>query len=190
MKTCDFQEDLAITRGPTRSREEKALLSMIPHAVHVAPASEAADRNGVDYIVTLRRGGIILVDAKTRRQGCRRFWNTMPNGEVVPDLALEKWSVMPGGFYRTPPERAKVGWTLCTAKKTDMILYTFDPIDSRQCFLFSFQLLRIAFSRNCSGWFKQYKTDVQDSGSWQSEAVLVPAPVVQSAVALSSEAVI
>ncbi len=59
------------------------------------------DKHGVDYIATLRKGAEVYVDAKTRRAGCSRWWR---NGEEV---AIEKWSIMPGGKYSIPENRKK-----------------------------------------------------------------------------------
>lgn len=186
----DFQEDLALTKGDGQNRDTAILIALIPGAVSALPASTAADKNGIDYVVTLRRGAQIFVDSKTRRIGCSKYWSKDPTGLLVPELALEKWSVMPGGKYSIHKDRSKVGWTLCTRKKTDFILYVFDPSDSKDVFLFSFQLLRLAFLAQGAAWFSTYKHESQDNGKWESESVFVPAPVVQTAVALVSQATV
>lgn len=179
---CNFQDDLALSKGPCQNRDAEILMAMIPRAISVSQSSLAADKNGVDYIVTLTRGAVLYVDAKTRRPGASKYWQESPDGQLVPDIALEKWSVKP-----SHGKKGKVGWTLCTQKKTDLVLYTFDPSDTPSAFLFSFQLLRMAFHKNLKEWFITYKHAPQDNVSWESEAVFVPVPVVQAAVVMVAE---
>jgi hypothetical protein len=170
-----FEKCLAFSKGRSQASDCATLLAMIAGATGCRATSVAEDKNGNDYVVTLRHGSEILVDAKTRTAGCSRYWR---NGE--PELALEIWSVCPGGKYEIT--EGKVGWTRCERKQTDFILFTFDPADCGDVFLISYQLLRIAFIRRGWGWMKQFKVDVQDSGRWQSEAVFVPVGAVQTAV--------
>lgn len=155
----------------------EVLQDMIPGCVSVVKTDARTDRNGVDYVATLRRGTEILIDAKTREPGASRYWND--NG---PELALEIWSVMPDGRYNTPQARTKVGWTLCESKQTDMIFYTFDRADCFDVFLLPFQHLRIAFRQNWPVWSKRYRRKTQDSFAWQSECIFVPADVVLKAI--------
>jgi hypothetical protein len=184
--TYDMQDNLVFSKGALQTSDTATLMEMISGCHKVEPGLEASDRNGIDYIATLRKGARIFIDAKTRRKGCSKFWTRDTNGRRQPEVALEYWSVMPGGKYGK--RMGKVGWTLCETKQTDLILYTFDPEDSRDVFLFSFQLLRMSFRRNCKDWMSSHKVDVQDSGTWQSQAVFVPVSVVFDSVRLVSQA--
>lgn len=179
-RVYDFGERMEFSRGQ-RERSDTALLArIIDGATNVHKTNEHEDRAGVDYVVTLRRGAQVFVDAKTRTRGCSRWWN---NG---PELALEIWSVMPGGRYKTPSEYQKTGWTLNEQSPVDLILFTFHQSDSEKVYLLPFQLLRMAFRRNVSAWSSAYKVDIQssswDRNSWQSMAVFVPASIVVSAI--------
>jgi len=173
----DFGSKLRASRGIRELTDIETLRDMIPGCVSVIKTDEQTDRNGVDYIATLRRGAQILIDAKTREPGASRYWNG-----GGPELALEIWSVRPGGKYNTPRERAKVGWTLCEAKETDMIYYTFDPSDCFDVFLLPFQHLRIAFRQNWPIWSKRYLSKTQDSFTWESLCIFVPANEVLKAI--------
>lgn len=169
-----FNERLRFSKGARQETDAETILSLLDGCVTVEASGVALDKLGVDYIATLRRGAEVFVDAKTRERGCSRYWN----GD--PELAIERWSVIPGGKYNR--DFPKAGWTLDEQKKTDMILYTFHPSDCEIAFLLPFQSLRIAARRCIDQWEKAYKVDVQDSGSWQSQAVFVPATVVIRAI--------
>ena len=171
--TYSFQDQLKISKGVSQENDLHTIRYMLDGCVDVSVASLALDKRGVDYVATLRGGAQVMIDAKTRAQGCSRFWQ---NG---PELAIEKWSVVPGGKYKM---KGKTGWTLDEAKLTHMILYTFHDSDCRSAYLLPFQSLRMAALRNISAWFDLYKVDQQDSGRWQSEAVFVPAEIVIQAM--------
>lgn len=164
----DFGVKLAYSRGVREITDIETLQRLIPGCVSVRKTDTRLDKKGVDYIATLRRGADILIDAKTREPGAGRWWK---NGA---ELALEIWSVMPGGKYHTPQDKAKVGWTLCETKETDFIYYTFDPSDSQEVFLLPFQHLRIAMRLNFARWERTYYRKKQDSYTWQSECLFVP----------------
>lgn len=182
----DMQDMLAFSKGEALNTDTETLKAMLPGCISVEISTESTDRNGIDYIATLRKGARIFIDAKTRSQGCSRFWKVDANGLKHPEIALELWSVKPNGKYKRT--EGKVGWTLCEKKQTDMILYTFDETDCRDVFLFSFQLLRMVFRRNCKEWMETFKVDVQDSGKWESQAVFIPVSVVFDAIRLASQA--
>lgn len=172
----DFGMKLAFSRGVRELTDMETLQALIPGCTSVIKTDVQLDKTGVDYIATLRRGAQIYIDAKTREPGAGRWWKDGP------ELALEVWSVKPGGKYQTPREQAKVGWTLCEEKQTDLIYYTFDPTDSNEVFLIPFQHLRIAFRQYWPTWSKRYHVKLQDSRYWQSECVFVPAEVVIKAI--------
>ena len=172
----DFAKKLAYSQGVRLDTDVKTIQALIAGCVAVRKTSEDVDKKGVDYIATLRGGAQIRIDAKTREPGCSQFWRG------VPELAPEIWSVMPGGKYNIPQERAKTGWTLSETNEVDYIFCTFAPEDSDQTYMLPFQLYRIIFRANCREWRELYKVAIQDSGQWQSMCLFVPAPVVLNAI--------
>ncbi len=177
MALYSFTEMLDYSRGVREQTDALTIQSMIDGCTQVVKTDVHDDRAGVDYVATLRKGASILIDAKTRTPGCSRHWRQGP------ELALEIWSVMPGGKYGIPDDRKKVGWTLCETKSVDYILFTFDPADSSEVFLYPYQLLRMTFRRMLTRWQQQgYKSDTQDSGMWQSQCVFIPESVVWGAL--------
>lgn len=174
-----FHEQLAYSRGVREATDLQTIAALIPGCVSVTKTDVEQDRAGIDYVAILRKGARILIDAKTRTRGCGRHW------KQGPELALETWSVLPD-----ERNKGKVGWTLCEAKEVDYILFTFDPADSNEVFLYPFQLLRIAFVNNLNAWYRKYKVDTQDSGRWKSRCVFVPESIAWDAlrVAMRSSA--
>lgn len=179
----DFQERLSFSTGSRQQSDADTIMALLDGCVSVRPNITTGNDNGIDFIATLRGGTEVNIDVKTREAGCSRYWR---NNRAEPELAIEKWSVMPHGEYNTPPERAKAGWTIDESKATDMILYTFAPSDSDTAFLLPFQSLRLAARRMINLWMSRFKVDVQRShrnGSrWQSQAVFVPASEVILAI--------
>jgi hypothetical protein len=161
-----FQDRLAFSRGKREQSDIETLKSMIYGCASVRKTDIDTDKKGIDYIVTLHSGVEIFIDAKARSPGASKYWKDEP------EVALEIWSVVD----------KKVGWTLDQSKQTDFILFTFDPVDTDECWLVSFQLLRTAFSKNCGQWKKEYKLGKQDSGAWQSQCVFVPVSEVEQAI--------
>jgi hypothetical protein len=174
-KLYDFNERLGFSKGRRQDNDLATIKTMIAGCDDVQIAPVDLDRQGVDYIATLRGKAQVLIDAKARDAGCSQHWH----GE--PELALEDWSVLPENG-----NAGKVGWTLDERKMSDLILFTFAPQDTPICYLISFQLLRIAFRQNCISWRGQYKKDIQDSGTWRSRCVFVPISVVFAAIQSAS----
>jgi len=176
-----FLERLQFSRGVREASDIETLKRIIPGCISVKKTTTEQDKEGVDYIATLRRGTEIYIDAKTREKNASRWWK---HGE--PELACEIWSVMPGGKFNTPKEHAITGWTLSESKKTDLILYTFDESDCQECFIIGFQHLRMAFIQHFAEWKKRFKVKNQTSynGSikWESSAVFVPVSHVLNAI--------
>ena len=148
--------------------------------VNVEKTKQLEDRKGVDYKALLRGGAIINIDAKRREPGASKYWRY---GD--PELALEKWSVVP---CETCPN-GKTGWTLSETSPVDMILYTFDKQDTSKFYLFPFQHLRMAFIANHKKWkaiypYKQQKSEENNRFNlqWKSEAMFVPASVVIASI--------
>lgn len=174
----NFQNRLAMSKGARLDTDKETIHRLLDGCVSVETACTSLDKIGVDYVAKLRRGAKVYVDAKTRERGCSRYWNGCP------EVAIEIWSVMPLGKYKTPPERAKAGWTLDESKITDMILYIWHVQDSEIAYLLPFQNLRMATRKNIRNWMSKYKNDIQDSECWQSRAVFVPVnEVIQAVIA-------
>lgn len=170
----DFREDLQWSKGQNAERDMHAIRLLFGSSCsEVCTTSKEQDRQGYDYVVTLRRGATVLVDAKRRKQGSSRYWK---HGE--PDLQLEIWSVMP-----QPGRKGKAGWTLSESSEADLILFSYDPSDTHEIYLIPFQLLRMAFRRNLTVWQHQYKkTAPQNNGTWHSQCMFVPRSVVAQAI--------
>ena len=176
MTAYDFDERLAFSKARRQDSDLATLEAMFPSCLSVVKTDEAQDRAGTDYIITLRRGARITVDAKARDRGCSRFW------KAGPEVALEVWNVKPGGKYGMPRHRGRVGWTLDEAKEIDLILFTFDQADHDFAYVRPLPLLRETFRRNYQQWAGSYKTDTQDSHRWESECVFVPLVAVDMAI--------
>jgi len=176
--TYGFQERLDFSQGAKCDSDSETIMSLLHGCASVTPNTGTGNDCGIDYIATLRRGAEVMIDAKTRAAGCSKYWR----GE--PELAIEIWSVMPGGKFQTC--YGKAGWTLDESKKTDMVLYTFSPLDSPMAFLIPFHSLRMAAVRNVRTWREAYKVDIQETNEgrrgWESQAVFVPASVVIKAM--------
>lgn len=161
-----FDERLAFSKGAKQKSDIQTIMSLFAGCVAVAESTPDLDKIGVDYIATLRGGAEVFIDVKTRSKGCSRYWSGSP------EVAIELWSVMPGGKYKTAS--GKAGWTVDESKVTDLVLYTFDEEDCTTAYLFPYQHLRIAARGMITQWIAQYKVDIQDSGGWESQAVFVP----------------
>jgi hypothetical protein len=174
----DFSERLAWSKARRQDSDLETLRAMFPKAASVTKTSIDEDRAGTDYVVELRRGALLRVDAKARDRGSRQWW------KAGPEVALETWSVMPGGKYETPDSRRRVGWALDESKEIDLILYTFDPDEHEFAYVRPFPLIRETFRRNCREWRAQYKTAPQDNGAWryESECMFVPLVVLDQAI--------
>lgn len=185
---ANFQQDFDHSITPERRAADRAAIEKaFPFVTDIRNGSDSEDRQGTDYIATMEGAATARVDAKTRKQGCSHFWKE-ENGQKVPDLALELWSVMPGGKYNTPTNRARIGWTLDARKKTDFALFTYHPSDSVLVYVFPFSTLRSAFAANKDAWISRYgyngKPSTQKTVDRQheSQCIFVPAPVVMQVV--------
>lgn len=168
----DFQKDLQFSFGERQRFDCNALLKHFPGAVLVEKAPVEMDRKGIDYIVHLKGGAEIFIDAKARRKLKEK---DIINGD--PCLALEMWSVVPDEQHSGKP-----GWTWSDETNVDYILYTFEKTDYPYYFLFPFQQLRKAFYKNSKEWVKVYGTRIQPNKAYNSEAIFVPSQVVKQAV--------
>ena len=169
MSEQDFIADLRFSKGLNADNDILTITRMLHGCVNCVPSTDVnMDRHGVDYVATLRGGAQVFIDAKTRRESCRRYWRY---GEEVP---VEIWSVMPGGRFNMSPNSAKIGWTLDESKVTDLILFTWNKADCPFAYLLCFQTLRIAAIRFLDYWANTFGTKVQNSGRWESQAIFVP----------------
>ena len=171
MTTYDFDERLAFSKARRQDSDLDTLRAMFPASATVTKTDEDEDRAGTDYIVTLRRGARIRVDAKARDRGCCKFWR------AGPEVALETWSVLP-----TVAKPGRVGWTLDESKEIDLILFTFDQADHEFAYVRPLPLLRETFRRNYRRWRNSCASAKQDSGGWQSECIFVPLVVLDMAI--------
>jgi hypothetical protein len=170
----DFNSSLAWSKTNLQYESDAAAIhDMLEGCVTVTASTVEMDKLGVDYIAALRGGANVLIDAKARRAGASK-----QQGWTFDDplLAIEKWSVVPGGKYAV--ERGKTGWTLDESKITDMILYTFDPADSRTRFLLPFHNLRMAARRFMNQWASRFGLRTQDNGRYESQCIFVPSSEV------------
>lgn len=151
--------------------------SLLKKAIHqcagVEKTGEKMDKQGVDYVATLKDGSTVTIDAKTRKPGASRWWSGKE-----PDLCLERYSVV---------EQKIVGWLFKqSAIHPDYILYTFDKSDTDRFYLIPYMLLRKAAFVRWRMWEQKYgvKKQPNDShGGYTSDAVFVPASVVIAAIA-------
>jgi hypothetical protein len=176
-----FDQQLGVSKGARLATDTATIQSMIAGCVCVKTVTDIGmDKLGVDFVATLRGGAEVYIDAKCRTAGCSRYWR----GE--PEVAIEKWSVMPGGKFGTSQQAARTGWTLDEGKITDLVLYTFDPTDCPVAYLLPFQHLRMAARRRINEWMREHKDDIQQSSEggrhWQSQAVFVPVSKVVAAI--------
>ncbi len=172
MASYDFADMLKYSNGVQQATDMETIRALLPGCLSVEKTDTDTDKTGIDYVATLRRNAEVLIDAKTRQPGASKWWK---NG--APDIALEIWSVIPENGLT-----GKTGWTLSEAAQVDYILYTFDPCDCKQVFLYPFQLLRLTFRANINEWSKQYKTGFQSSDGWRSQCLFVPEHVVWRAM--------
>ena len=161
--TFDFAEQLAWSDGFLDGGIARILKDRLPGCYDVQKADMASDRSGTDYWA-LRRDDLppLSIDVKVRSKDY-----ALRNED---DLALETWSVI----------GRKVGWTRDPSKRTDYILWYW--IDRSRFVLVSFPALCRVFRHYWEEWREQYKTDVQNSGTWQSECVFVPRDVVMDKI--------
>lgn len=167
----DFAEGLAFSKGARARTDAETLRQMIPGCDRVEHSGRSDDRKGVDYWAHIRNGRPLGIDAKARRSGCSRYWTDGP------ELALERWSVVPAP---TCPDGV-LGWTLDPAKITDLILFTFDPADTSWCYMVGLPQLRMAYLRFGRDWHGCYRSELQSTPgqrAYQSRCLFVPASVV------------
>lgn len=191
----DWEQKLAFATGIAAETDVETIRSLLGASCErVESESTGMNDEGIDFRAYLRRGSELLIDVKSREEGCSRFWHSEPLFDVnpEPELALETWSVIPdpdGG-------QGVVGWTLDESKKTDYTLHRFHPSDTNEVFLLPFQLLRMAFRRNLGMWRGTFgrKTSnclhtgetIQRSRSngsvWHSACLFIPAWCVIEAI--------
>jgi len=174
----DFADRLAFSQGQSENTHPETIRRLIAGCVNVEKAPLEYDKRGIDFVATLRKGATLNIDIKAREFGCSKYWRRdNKTGSVIPDLALEIWSVVP-----ERNSKGAVGWSLDESKLTDYTLHIYDPKDCQAAFLMPFQLLRMSFRKNFQKWTRRYRVARQSSGSWKSECVFVPSTVVVAAI--------
>jgi len=181
MASYEFFEKLDYSFENTSGFDIETLKRIIPNCSTVIKSDAEKDRLGIDYIATLKNGVEIYIDAKTRELGASKWWKY---GE--PELALEIWSVCPGGKYNIPDYMKKPGWSWDSSKLTDLILYTFHPMDSQKAYILPFQHIRMAVFRYMKRWISRYGIKTQETKfnglHYESQAVFLPASVLIKAI--------
>lgn len=173
MHVYGFQDKL------TRSKERRildiaALHRAFPNATDVRAGTEQEDRAGADYVVEVS-GRSLLVDVKARERGCSRYWRCDENGCLIAELAIELVSV----------DGARTGWSLDWSKKTDFIMFTFDPEDHPSCYVIPALALRQLVERYELTMRDKLQTATQQSDYWTSECVFVPIDKLKNGIAAS-----
>lgn len=169
----DWKQKLEYSLAAAAEFDCRLLKEHIPGCVSVRKTDVETDKTGIDYVATLHGGAEVYIDAKTREQGCSRFWK---NG--IPELAVEIWSNR---------ERKTQGWAWSGKSNVDYILYTFARSDCDRYWFIPFQLMRKALYENAQVWFRKYPYKTQRSNTWTSGALFIPAPELVAAVTACME---
>jgi len=181
MAFYEFFEKLNYSFEVTSEFDIDVLKKVIPNCCNVRKSDTENDKLGIDYIATLKGGAKVYIDAKTREAGASRWWK---HGE--PELALETWSVRPGGKYNTPDNMKRPGWSWDSSKLTDLILYTFHPSDTSNAYILPFQHIRMAVHKYMRQWIAEYGIKTQETEingfRYESQAVFVPASALVEAI--------
>lgn len=142
----------------------------------VSRGSLHADQAGGDWIVDLRGGRPVVVEVKNRKPGCSKYWPADP--KLRPELALEVWSRKPQGTFE-----GSIGWTLDRKKKSELVLFMFDPSDYHHAIFVPFQPLRHAFSIYLNEWMARYPGGNQlQERCGEAQNVFVPEREVWAAI--------
>ena len=177
-----FCEKSDISESPERINKDIAILKKaFPNALSVLPYLVKENDKGIDYFVITHGESTKYVDVKTREKGVSQYWNPSDrvdsNGMFIkePELTLEIWS---------NKERREPGWTLDKEKVTDYVLYTFDPSDCQNAYIFPFKSLQETFVENYSEWVKTYRVgECTTEGKYTTVSCFVPVTVVYEAMA-------
>lgn len=181
MAFYEFFDKLNYSFEVTSKFDMEVLKQVIPNCRDVRKSSMERDKFGIDYIATLKGGSEVYIDGKTREVGTSKWWKY---GE--PELALETWSVCPGGKYNTPNNLKKPGWSWDSSKLSDLILYTFHPSDTSNAYILPFQHIRMAVHKYMREWIAKYGMKTQETEingfRYESQAVFIPASVLVEAI--------
>lgn len=164
----DFFRQLEMSQGISDGHDIRTLLlDAIPGAVQAEQASNADDRIGIDWWVTLGNGKRLAVDLKVRAED----WANRGKD----DLALETWSVV---------DRQVVGWTRDASKHCDRVLWVWQ--DTGRWCLIPFPELCDVFQVQWHRWAVSYGTwrqsTTRNGRRYQSECIFVPRKVVWRAI--------
>lgn len=148
----DFKEDLEFSQG-TRTEEfwlaayRKAFPNMVGQ--HPIVGDCAAQRQGIDRVISLSSGRDLKIDEKVRRKNYN-------------DVLIE---------YLGDEEHGKPGW-IEKDLAIDYIAYAFIP--SRQCLLLPWPLLQRAWRLCGSEWQKNYPVIRARNPNYTTACVAVP----------------
>ena len=149
--------------APSNQAVETIVKNRFPGCSGVTRANVVNDKGGTDYWIHRLENKPLRVDLKIRSKDFG-----------LDDLALETWSVMPNG------RPGVAGWTRDAKKNSDFILWYWQ--DTRRFFLVNFPALCFVFDRYWQLWASRYRTEIQTSGSWQSQCVFVPRETIVKAI--------
>lgn len=176
-----------LSKDHTRAEQDEKILRELLKPNFLRPGSGAEDRAGKDWIVHI--GNVVkTVDVKNSFSPNQKWWAN----PTIPELWLERWSVMPSSTCRN----GKVGWTLDPTKQTDFILFkTCMEDDEPRAIIMDFTLLRLAFQKNVDVWYARWPRKVRTQHTkargtmpeWHSQMIYVPLDVLRTAVQDISE---
>ena len=167
MNTRDFQDDLQqADKHADEPFWEKIYKGFFPTfaSMEKVPINDWRQGLGIDRVITLRNGKLIMIEEKRR-------W------EDYPTFVLEIWS---------NEEKALKGWTRRDLS-CDYLAYAIIP--SRTCYLLPWHALQLACRHNWAQWLDDYpqrirnRNEDRDSGDkWTSVAFAVPRSIVLQAM--------
>ena len=169
MSVYGFHDQIRMSQGvAVNAGVAEILLVQIPGALKAWRAEQQDDRNGTDWWVECESGHVLSIDVKARSTDYLATANK-------DDLALELFSDI---------DELKPGWSLRTDKRTDYILWFWEPT-GRWC-LVPFPMLCHVFRKYRDDWSKVYQHAVQWSidgaRRWRSECLFVDRKEVWRAI--------
>jgi len=160
----DFAEQLAYSKKQrTCTRLDAILKARIPGYTGLHMAETSDDKAGTDYWAKRLDIPALSIELKARST------DYLPRG--YDDLALETWSVLPRADHP-----GKVGWTRDSSKWTDYVVWYWEP--TGRFHIVPFPPLCHIFSQHWWQWRKEYWTEQQSSGGWESECTYVPRDLI------------
>jgi len=187
MNSFEFNTQLRWSNGICNEGIKKILMAQFPNSLDIEKSTTEEDRNGTDWWIVRKDLPSLSVDVKIRS---RDYWEDKNRDERFDDLCLETWSVC----NPTAGNYGKPGWTRDPKKRTDYILYYWQPT-GRFCLL-SFYPLCSVFMSKWKEWRDDYGGGIFSNGKrkppiltqtidriakkilYYTESILVPRTVV------------